>query len=154
MNDGGKSLFPPRPPFIFCGRFFFPSLGLGLGLSLWLCAWVLSLAPAACAQSRAPKPAPRAAPTFGRIRALSLPAVREIALRRSGEAGAIALAGSRLQVARAALRDESNRFRPNVGGGIDPFSGRVRYYLSLDLERLAQLNSAARNTARQAVSAE
>lgn len=42
----------------------------------------------------------------------------------------------------------------NTQGGLDPFSGKVRFYLSLDLERLAGLSRAEKDAARQKVEQE
>ncbi len=112
------------------------------------------------AQEPAPNAAPNAAPNgvagalppsiFPKVRALNLGTVRELALKQST---AIALAQSKLGQAQAELRDQNNRFKLNTQGGLDPFSGQVRFYLSLDLERLLQLNTQQRAVARQAVEA-
>ena len=92
-----------------------------------------------------------AATTFGHIRALSLPQVRSLALER---APAIAQARAKIAAAEAEERELKRRIVPQVGGGIDPFSGQVRYYMNLDLQRLLQLNKAERQKARRAVEAE
>lgn len=96
---------------------------------------------------------PAALPTliFPKVRGLGLGAVRAMALKQSTS---IALAQSKLGQARAELRDQENRFKVNTQGGLDPFSGKVRFYLALDLERLLQLNTQQRAVARQAVEAQ
>ena len=99
---------------------------------------------AAFAQSKAPT-------TFGHIRALSLEQVRALALER---APSIAQAKAKIEAAQAEERELKKRIVPQVGGGIDPFSGQVRYYMNLDLQRLFQLNRAEREKARRQVEAE
>lgn len=89
--------------------------------------------------------------TFGHIRALSLPQVRALALER---APAIAAAKAKIEAAKAEERQLKKRIVPNFGGGIDPFSGQVRYYMNLDFQRLFQLNKAERQKAHRAVEAE
>lgn len=89
--------------------------------------------------------------TFGHIRKLSLPQVRALALER---APAIAEARAKIEAAKAEERQLKKRIVPQFGGGIDPFSGQVRYYMNLDLQRLFQLNKAEREKARRAVEAE
>ena len=89
--------------------------------------------------------------TFGHIRKLSLPQVRAMALER---APAIAEARAKIEAAKAEERELKKRIVPQFGGGIDPFSGQVRYYMNLDLQRLFQLNKAEREKARRAVEAE
>lgn len=106
----------------------------------------------------------RTSPTiFPKLRALDLPAVRGLALKQSTS---IALAGAKTGQARADLRDLQNRFKIGTGGGIgigsSPFqqnngglfSSKVSFYLSLDLERLLQLNKQQRVKAQQAIKAE
>ena len=94
----------------------------------------------------------KAAPTtFGHIRKLSLEDVRALALQR---APAIAQAKAKIEAAQAEERELKKRIVPNFGGGIDPFSGQVRYYMNLDFQRLFQLNKAERQKARRAVEAE
>lgn len=88
---------------------------------------------------------------FPKLRALSLSQVRELATKRSTR---IALARAKLSGAQSDLREQSNRFKVNTAGGLDPFSGQVRFYLSLDLERLLQLNKSQRDKARQDVEAQ
>ena len=88
---------------------------------------------------------------FPKVRALSLFQVRELATKRSTS---IALARSKLNGAQAELKEQRNRVKVNTAGGLDPFSGQVRFYLSLDLERLLQLNKTARDKARQDVEAQ
>lgn len=92
-----------------------------------------------------------AATTFGHIRKLSLPQVRALALER---APSIAQAKAKIEAAKAGERQLKKRIVPNFGGGIDPFSGQVRYYMNLDLQRLFQLNKAEREKARRIVEAE
>lgn len=94
---------------------------------------------------------PKAPTTFGQIRKLSLEEVRALALQR---APAIAQAKAKIAAAEAEERELKKRIVPQVGGGIDPFSGRVRYYMTLDLQRLLQLNKAERQKAHRAVEAE
>jgi len=93
----------------------------------------------------------RAATTFGQIRKLSLEQVRALALER---APAIAAAKAKIEAAQAEERELKKRIVPNFGGGIDPFSGQVRYYMNLDFQRLFQLNKAERQKAKRAVEAE
>lgn len=89
--------------------------------------------------------------TFGHIRKLSLEEVRALALER---APAIAQAKAKIEAAQAEEKELKKRIVPQVGGGIDPFSGRVRYYINLDLQRLLQLNKAERQKAHRVVEAE
>ncbi len=96
------------------------------------------------AQSKAPT-------TFGHIRKLSLEEVRALALER---APAIAQAKAKIEAAQAEEKELKKRIVPQVGGGIDPFSGQVRYYMNLDLQRLLQLNKAERQKAKRTVEAE
>lgn len=93
----------------------------------------------------------KATTTFGHIRSLSLPQVRALALQR---APAIAQAKAKIEAAQAEERELKKRIVPNFGGGIDPFSGQVRYYMNLDLQRLFQLNKAERQKAHRAVETE
>ncbi len=94
----------------------------------------------------------KAAPmTFGHIRRLSLEEVRALALER---ASAIAQAKAKIEAAQAEEKELKKRIVPQVGGGIDPFSGQVRYYMNLDLQRLLQLNKAERQKAHRTVEAE
>ncbi len=88
---------------------------------------------------------------FPKVRALSLAQVRELATQRNTR---IALAKAKLSGAQTDLKEQQNRFKINSGGGLDPFNGKVRFYLTLDLERLLQLNKAERNKARQEVDAQ
>lgn len=88
---------------------------------------------------------------FPRMRTLSLFQVRELAKKRNSR---IALAGAKLGNAEAELKEQRNRIKLNTAGGLDPFSGQVKFYLSLDLERLLQLNKTARDKARQDVEAQ
>lgn len=93
----------------------------------------------------------RAATLFPQIRALDLSAARALATQRST---AIALALSRVGAAQAELKDQQSRLKLNTAGGLDPFSGKVRFYLSLDMERLLGLNKTAKSKARRQVEAE
>ncbi len=104
----------------------------------------LSSSGVALAQSKAPT-------TFGHIRRLSLEEVRALALER---APAIAQARAKIEAAKAEEKELKKRIVPQVGGGIDPFSGQVRYYMNLDLQRLLQLNRAERQKAKRTVEAE
>lgn len=88
---------------------------------------------------------------FPHVRALSLPEARALAMKR---APALAVSSARIAVAEADRRDVENRFKVNTAGGLDPFSGQIRFYLGLDLERLAGLNKAQKQSARQKVEAE
>ena len=88
---------------------------------------------------------------FARIRALDLSSARALATKRST---AIALATSRIGAAQSDLKDQQNRLKLNSAGGLDPFSGKVRFYLSLDMERLLGLNKAAKSKARRVVEVE
>ncbi len=88
---------------------------------------------------------------FPKVRALSLFQVRELATKRNTR---IALASAKLGSAQADLKEQRNRLKVNTAGGLDPFSGQVRFYLNLDLERLLQLNKTARDKARQDVTAQ
>jgi outer membrane protein TolC len=101
---------------------------------------------AAFAQSRG-----AATTTFGHIRKLSLEEVRALALLR---APSIAQAKAKIEAAQAEEHELKKRIVPNFGGGIDPFSGQVRYYMNLDFQRLFQLNKAERQKAHHAVEAE
>ncbi len=106
---------------------------------------------AAFAQSAGAATSKAAATTFGHIRRLSLEEVRALALER---APAIAQAKAKIEAAKAEERELKKRIVPNFGGGIDPFSGQVRYYMNLDFQRLFQLNKAERQKAHRAVEAE
>lgn len=88
---------------------------------------------------------------FPKIRAQSLFEVRAFAMKRSP---AIAISGARVGAAQAEEREVSRRFKVQTTGGLDPFSGSVRFYVALDLERLAGLNKAERQSARQRVEQE
>lgn len=101
---------------------------------------------------------------FPRIRRLELPEVRALATKRSST---IALADAKAAGTRADLKELQNRFKIGTAGGLgigsSPFesgnrggifSPKVRLYLSLDLERLLQLNKQQRVKAQQAIEAE
>ena len=88
---------------------------------------------------------------FPKVRALSLSQARELATKRNTR---IALAKSKVGGAQADLREQNNRVKVNTSGGLDPFSGKIRFYLSLDLERLLRLNKTQRDKARQDVEAQ
>jgi len=77
--------------------------------------------------------------------------VRALALER---APAIAQAKAKIEAAQAEEKELKKRIVPQVGGGIDPFSGQVRYYMNLDFQRLFQLNKAERQKAKRAVESE
>ncbi len=102
-------------------------------------------------QSRGAAKSPRPATTFSHIRKLSLEDVRALALER---APSIAQAKAKIESAQAEEKELKRRIVPNFGGGIDPFSGQVRYYMNLDLQRLLQLNKAERQKAKRATEAE
>ena len=91
------------------------------------------------------------APIFPRVRALTLEQARALAMKRSP---ALALSGARVAEAEGAQRDVSRRIKLDTTGGLDPFSGQVRFYLALDLERLIGLNKGEKESARQKVEAE
>lgn len=91
---------------------------------------------------------PREAAIFPRLRRLSLEECRALSLSRSSS---IALSTAKVAQARAALREQENRFKVNTQGGLDPFTGKIRFYLSLDLERLLRLNREARAQAKFAL---
>ena len=103
------------------------------------------------APTRAQDAEPDAPTIFPRMRALDLGTVRALALERST---AIALSTSKLAQAQAELREQRDRFKVSTAGGLDPFTGKVRFYLSLDLERLLQLNKQQRIAAQQGVEAQ
>ena len=88
---------------------------------------------------------------FPKVRALSLSQVRELATKRNTR---IALARSKVGGAQAELREQNNRVKVNTSGGLDPFTGKIRFYLSLDLERLLRLNKTQRDKAKQDVEAQ
>lgn len=124
------------------------------GRSSYRFRWLAALlgATAACSPLAASSAsADEAPPIFPRIRALSLTDARARAMKRSP---AIALSGAKTAAAEAERRDVSRRFKVDSAGGLDPFSGKIRFYLALDLERLAGLNRAQKESARQKVEAE
>ncbi len=110
----------------------------GLFARVVLCAVVLLCALPSSAED---------APTiFPRLRRLTLEEVRVLARNRSAN---IALSDARLAQASASRRDIERRIRLDTTGGLDPFSRQVRFYISLDLERLLGLNRQERERARQ-----
>ena len=122
---------------------FFSALVLGLALTL-----ATSTATPARAQTGDAATAPA---IFPQIRALSLEGARALAMKRSP---ALALSAARVAEAQGAQRDVSRRIKLDTTGGLDPFSGQVRFYLALDLERLIGLNKGEKESARQKVEAE
>ena len=126
----------------FRARFF---SGFVLGLVLTLTTLIST---PAHAQTRDAATAPA---IFPQIRALSLEQSRGLAMKRSP---ALALSAARVADAQGNERDVSRRIKIDTTGGLDPFSGRVRFYLALDLERLIGLNKGEKESARQKVAAE
>lgn len=116
-----------------------------------VCVFASLLTGATCHPATAQTAPAEAPPIFPRIRALSLPEARALSLKRSP---AIALSSAKIAAAEADRRDVARRFKIDTTGGLDPFSGQVRFYLALDLERLAGLNRAQKENARQKVEAE
>lgn len=88
---------------------------------------------------------------FPKLRSIDLSTARTLATKRSS---AIAIAEAKIGAAQSDLKDQQNHFKLNTAGGIDPFSGQVRFYLNLDMERLLGLNKAAKSKAKRAVEAE
>ena len=126
----------------FVARFVFgPRPHLAHALLALGCVWALSV----------PLQAQSAPAIFPQIRALSLEQARAMAMKRSP---ALALSTAQVAAAQANERDVSRRIKIDTTGGLDPFSGKVRFYLGLDLERLAGLNRAEKENARQKVAAE
>ena len=82
---------------------------------------------------------------FPRIRSLSLEKTRALTRQKSS---ALALAGAKLLQSQAQEREVSRRFKLDTTGGLDPFSGQLRFYVALDLERLLSLNKAERQSAQ------
>lgn len=115
-----------------------------LGLGLWLFALSFGLATPSFA-------APDESPIFPKLRRLNLEECRALSLSRSSS---IALSSAKTAQARAALSEQEKRLKITTQGGLDPFSGKIRFYLALDLERLLQLNKDERNRARFALEAE
>ena len=112
----------------------FARVFLRLGFAL---ALLVSLATGVSAQEGA---------IFPKIRRLELSQVRDLAMKRSP---ALAISGARIAAADADAREVSRRVKVNTAGGLDPFSGKIRFYVALDLERLADLSKAERQRARQ-----
>ena len=135
---------------IFAPRFFpvAPTVcGFARAASLAFCL-TLTLALTAPVALAAESPA-RA--LFPRIADLELTEVRALAIQRAPE---IALAQAKTAAAQADLAEQRKRLKLNTAGGLDPFDGKIRFYLALDLERLLQLNGAAREKARRIVESE
>ena len=122
---------------------FVSALPLGLILTL-----TMTGATPARAQPRIPATSQA---IFPQIRALSLEGARALAMKRSP---ALALSAARVAEAQGNERDVSRRIKLDTTGGLDPFSGQVRFYLALDLERLIGLNKGEKESARQKVAAE
>lgn len=121
-----------------------------LTITLMLAAWLHSSP--ALAQDDSTDSAQAATPSlFPQIRGLSLEGARALAMKRSP---ALALSSARVAEAQGAARDVSRRIKLDTTGGLDPFSGQVRFYLALDLERLIGLNKGEKESARQKVAAE
>ena len=139
----------------FLSRFRFrnrrPSLvpAAVLTITLMLSPWLHPIP--ALAQNDSPDSTAATASIFPQIRALSLEGARALAMKRSP---ALALSGARVAEAEGAQRDVSRRIKLDTTGGLDPFSGQVRFYLALDLERLIGLNKGEKESARQKVEAE
>lgn len=89
-----------------------------------------------------------AAPLFPRVRSVTLEQARALAMKKSP---ALALSNAKIAAAQADERETARRFKFNTAGGLDPFAGKIRFYLALDLERLAGLNKAERQNAREKV---
>ncbi len=118
-----------------------------------LAAWMMALPlifVVETAQSQS-QPQPRESAIFPRLRALGLEECRALSLARSNS---IALSTAKVSQARAELKEQEGRFRVNTQGGLDPFTGKIRFYLALDLERLLQLNRQARAQAKFALDAQ
>lgn len=140
----------------------FPRLSPVLAFALGLCGsfacaplpvWAQQLPPfpvpsAVAAPLVAPAETDAAPPIFPKVRAITLEQARAIAMKKSP---ALAIASAKVASARADERDVSRRFVVVSGGGLDPFAGKIRFYLSLDLERLAGLNRAQRQSAKEKV---
>lgn len=135
---------------IFAARFFFAArsvFGCARLASLALCfAFILAFTSPPILAAESPARA-----LFPRIAELDLPEVRALATLRAPE---IALAGAKVGAAQADLAEQRKRLKLNSAGGLDPFGGKIRFYLALDLERLLQLNGAAREKARRIVESE
>lgn len=129
-------------------------------LALALCLWA-PLRVGAQETELAPFPVPtsgeaatgepatgEAAPLFPRVRAITLEQARALAMKKSP---ALALSNAKIAAAQADEREVSRRFKINTAGGLDPFAGKIRFYLALDLERLAGLNKAERQSAKEKV---
>jgi outer membrane protein TolC len=96
----------------------------------------------------APPDTDSAPPMFPKVRAITLEQARAIAMKRSP---ALAISSAKIAAAQADEREVSRRFKINTAGGLDPFAGKIRFYLALDLERLAGLNKAERQSAKEKV---
>lgn len=117
-----------------------------LALCLVLMLTIVAATPATAQTGDAATPS-----IFPQIRALSLEESRALAMKRSP---ALALSSARVAEAQGVQRDVSRRIKLDTTGGLDPFSGQVRFYLALDLERLIGLNKGEKEAARQKVEAE
>lgn len=118
-------------------------------LAVWMVVLALCLGgQTAHCQLRDPSPD---STIYPRLRRLSLEECRALSLSRSNS---ITLSTAKVSQARAELREQESRFKVNTQGGLDPFTGQIRFYLSLDLERLLQLNRQARAQAKFALDAQ
>lgn len=101
---------------------------------------------------------------YHKMRGLDLATSRDLATKRSSS---IALSGTRIGAAEADLAELRNRIKINTAGGLGVgtsplqsgggggvFTPKVQLYLSLDLERLLQLNKAQRTKAKRLIEAE
>ncbi len=109
------------------------------------------MALALCLGVQTARSQPRESAIFLRLRGLSLEECRALSLARSNS---IALSIAKVSQARAELKEQESRFKVNTQGGLDPFTGKIRFYLALDLERLLQLNRQARAQAKFALDAQ
>lgn len=121
-----------------------------LGFAAFLAYCALAPLPSRAAETGG-ELAPMPVPMFARVRSLSLEDARDLAMKRSA---GLSLSAFKIAAARAGEREVSRRIKVNTQGGLDPFSGKVRFYLALDLERLAGLNRAEKEGARQKVEQE
>ena len=130
-----------------------PTFRFGKGAALLALALGLTAAtswrPAAAIEPFEPPVSARI--LFPRIADLDLTEARALATAR---APAIALSAAKVGAASADLDEQRKRIKVTTTGGLDPFDGSIRFYLALDLERLLQLNGAAREKARRLVEAE
>lgn len=115
----------------------------------FLVVWIVALS--LCFGAKTAQSQQRDFTIFPRLRRLSLEECRTLSLSRSNS---IALSTAKVSQARAELKEQESRFKVNTQGGLDPFTGKIRFYLSLDLERLLQLNREARAQAKFALDAQ